>query len=50
MLLTFFARAFALFTGWPQGLLSLWEASGSSLDPNGATTDDDRGSSLDPNG
>lgn len=46
----FFERAFALFTGWPQGLLSLWEANGSSLDPDGATTDDDRGSSLDPDG
>lgn len=43
MLLTFFARAFALVTGWPQGPLSLWEISG-------ATSDDDRGSSLDPNG
>ena len=46
----FFERAFALITGWPQGLLSLWEANGSSLDPNGATADDDSGSSLDPNG
>jgi hypothetical protein len=46
----FFERAFALITGWPHDLLSLWEASGSSLDPNGATPDDDRGSSLDPNG
>lgn len=50
MLLTFFARAFALVTGWPQGLLSLWDAAGSSLDPDGATTSGDRGSSLDPNG
>lgn len=41
MLLTFFRRAFALVTGWPQGLLSLWEIS--------ATTGDS-GSSLDPDG
>ena len=46
----FFERTFSLFTGWSQGLLSLWEANGSSLDPDGATADDDRGSSLDPNG
>jgi hypothetical protein len=46
----FFERTFALITGWPQGLLSLWEANGSSLDPNGATPDGDRGSSLDPDG
>jgi hypothetical protein len=51
MLLTFFERAFALFTGWPQKLLSsVWERSGSSLDPDGATTNGDRGSSLDPDG
>lgn len=50
----FFERAFALlarFSGWPQGLSSLWEANGSSLDPNGGpTSNGDRGSSLDPNG
>lgn len=41
MLLSFFTRMFAL--------LSLWEANGSSLDPNGSPTSD-RGSSLDPDG
>lgn len=49
MLFTFFERAFHLFTGWPQGLLSLWEPNGSSLDPNGSPTLDS-GSSLDPDG
>jgi hypothetical protein len=46
----FFERTLALFTEWPQHLLSLWEATGSGLDPDGATTSSDRGSSLDPDG
>lgn len=47
-----FERAFTLLAGWPQGLLSIWEANGSSLDPDGATATatGDRGSSLDPDG
>lgn len=41
MLLSFFTRMFAL--------LSLWEAAGSSLDPNGSPTLNN-GSGLDPDG
>lgn len=44
-------QALSRITGWSQFLLSaLWEASGSSLDPNGATSNGDAGSSLDPDG
>lgn len=44
-------QAFTRITEWSQSLLSvLWGANGSSLDPDGATTNDDSGSSLDPNG
>jgi hypothetical protein len=46
----FFERALAFVNGWPQGLLSLWESTGSGLDPDGTTTNGDRGSSLDPDG
>lgn len=36
--------------GWVQSLVSLWGASGSGLDPNGASANTDAGSSLDPDG
>lgn len=50
MLFTFLERVLARLAGRPQGLLSLWAANGSGLDPDGATASGDNGSSLDPNG
>ena len=50
MLFTFLERVLARLAGRPQGLLSLWDAAGSSLDPDGATASGDGRGSLDPNG
>lgn len=44
-------QALTRVTEWSHSLFSvLWEATGSGLDPDGATTNGDRGSSLDPDG
>jgi hypothetical protein len=44
-------QALARVTEWSQALFSvLWEATGSGLDPDGASANGDNGSGLDPDG